>query len=80
MELSKDSAIPFNVFKDPYLLDIFGLRENYLEADLEKAILAENEEGQEEHCFPHFYQLNVRRCQKPNLLSLVTNKSKIIFK
>jgi predicted nuclease of restriction endonuclease-like (RecB) superfamily len=43
MELSKDSRIPFNVFKDPYLLDIFGLRENYLEADLEKAILAELE-------------------------------------
>jgi predicted nuclease of restriction endonuclease-like (RecB) superfamily len=30
-ELSKDSTIPFNVFKDPYLLDIFGLRDNYLE-------------------------------------------------
>ena len=38
-ELSEDSAIPFNVFKDPYLLDMFGLRENYLEADLEKAVL-----------------------------------------
>jgi predicted nuclease of restriction endonuclease-like (RecB) superfamily len=26
---------------DPYLLDVLGLRENYLEADSEKAILAE---------------------------------------
>jgi RecB family endonuclease NucS len=31
------------VFKDPYLLDILGLKENFLEADLEKAILAELE-------------------------------------
>jgi predicted nuclease of restriction endonuclease-like (RecB) superfamily len=35
--------VPFNVFKDPYLLDTFGLKENYLEADLEKAILADIE-------------------------------------
>jgi predicted nuclease of restriction endonuclease-like (RecB) superfamily len=42
-ELSEQSAVPFNVFKDPYLLDILGLKENYLEADLEKAILAELE-------------------------------------
>ena len=38
-EISEQSVIPFNVFKDPYLLDIFDLKENYLEADLEKAIL-----------------------------------------
>jgi len=37
--LSEDSIIPFNVFKDPYLLDMLGLKDNYLEADLEKAIL-----------------------------------------
>jgi len=42
-ELSHDSVIPFNVFKDPYLLDLFGLKENFLEADLEKAILSEIE-------------------------------------
>ena len=42
-ELSEQSALPFNVFKDPYLLDILGLKENYLEADLEGAILAELE-------------------------------------
>jgi predicted nuclease of restriction endonuclease-like (RecB) superfamily len=38
-ELGDGSAVPFNVFKDPYLLDMFGLKDNYLEADLEKAIL-----------------------------------------
>jgi len=38
-ELDEDSAVPFNVFKDPYLLDMFGLKDNYLESDLEKAIL-----------------------------------------
>ena len=43
MQLTEQSAVPFNVFKDPYLLDIFGLKENFLEADLEKAILTELE-------------------------------------
>ncbi|MCX6115036.1 MAG: PDDEXK nuclease domain-containing protein [Proteobacteria bacterium] len=37
--ITEKSAVPFNVFKDPYLLDVLGLKENYLEADLEKAIL-----------------------------------------
>jgi predicted nuclease of restriction endonuclease-like (RecB) superfamily len=41
--LTEESAVPFNIFKDPYLLDLFGLKENYLEADLEKAILTELE-------------------------------------
>jgi predicted nuclease of restriction endonuclease-like (RecB) superfamily len=41
--LTELSAIPFNVFKDPYLLDTLGLRDNYLEADLEKAILSDVE-------------------------------------
>jgi len=42
-QLTEVSAIPFNMFKDPYLLDVFGLKDNYLEADLEKAILADIE-------------------------------------
>jgi len=42
-ELSEHSAVPFNVFKDPYLLDVLGLKENFLEADLEKAVLIELE-------------------------------------
>ena len=42
-QLTEVSVIPFNMFKDPYLLDVFGLKENYLEADLEKAILADIE-------------------------------------
>jgi predicted nuclease of restriction endonuclease-like (RecB) superfamily len=42
-QLSEKSAVPFNVFKDPYLLDTLGLKENFLEADLEKAILTEVE-------------------------------------
>jgi len=37
------SVVPFNTFKDPYLLDTLGLKENFLEADLEKAILTELE-------------------------------------
>jgi predicted nuclease of restriction endonuclease-like (RecB) superfamily len=41
--LSNQGAVPFNVFKDPYLLDTLGLKENFLEADLEKAILTELE-------------------------------------
>jgi predicted nuclease of restriction endonuclease-like (RecB) superfamily len=42
-QLTDVSVVPFNAFKDPYLLDVFGLKENYLEADLEKAILADIE-------------------------------------
>jgi predicted nuclease of restriction endonuclease-like (RecB) superfamily len=42
-QLSVQSVVPFNVFKDPYLLDVLSLKENYLEADLEKAILADIE-------------------------------------
>ncbi|MCL2834152.1 MAG: PDDEXK nuclease domain-containing protein [Treponema sp.] len=42
-KLTDNSTVPFNVFKDPYLLDTLGLKDNYLEADLEKAILAELE-------------------------------------
>jgi predicted nuclease of restriction endonuclease-like (RecB) superfamily len=42
-EFAEQSTIPFNVFKDPYLLDVLGLKDNFLEADLEKAILTELE-------------------------------------
>ena len=42
-QLTEVSAVPFNMFKDPYLLDVYGLKENYLEDDLEKAILTDLE-------------------------------------
>jgi len=42
-QLSENSKVPFNVFKDPYLLDSLGLKDNFLEADLENAILLELE-------------------------------------
>ncbi|MCL2500416.1 MAG: PDDEXK nuclease domain-containing protein [Defluviitaleaceae bacterium] len=38
-----DKLVPFNVFKDPYLLDMYGLKDNFMEADLEKAILTDLE-------------------------------------
>jgi predicted nuclease of restriction endonuclease-like (RecB) superfamily len=41
--ISDKSVVPFNVFKDPYLLDTLALKENFLESDLEKAILKELE-------------------------------------
>ena len=43
VQLSENSSVPFNVFKDPYFLDFFGLKDNFVEADLEKAILTELE-------------------------------------
>jgi len=43
LQLTEVTEVPFNIFKDPYLLDVFGLKDNYLEADLEKAILADLE-------------------------------------
>ena len=42
-QLSDVSAVPFNMFKDPYLLDVLDLKENFPEADLENAILIELE-------------------------------------
>lgn len=43
LQMTEKSTVPFNVFKDPYLLDVLGLKENFLEADLEKAVLIELE-------------------------------------
>ena len=42
-QLSEASSVPMNTFKDPFLLDVLGLKENYLEADLELAILKDVE-------------------------------------
>jgi predicted nuclease of restriction endonuclease-like (RecB) superfamily len=41
--ITDPKSVPFNIFKDPYLLDTLGLKDNFLEADLEKAILTELE-------------------------------------
>jgi predicted nuclease of restriction endonuclease-like (RecB) superfamily len=43
VRLSLQSAIPFNTFKDPYILDFLNLKDGYLENDLEAAILQELE-------------------------------------
>jgi predicted nuclease of restriction endonuclease-like (RecB) superfamily len=37
--LPDEEIMPFNTFKDPYLLDMFGLSDKFLEKDLESAIL-----------------------------------------
>jgi len=42
-QISPASPIPVGTFKDPYLLDILGLKDEYLETDLEEAILRELE-------------------------------------
>jgi predicted nuclease of restriction endonuclease-like (RecB) superfamily len=42
-QLAPDSSVPRNTFKDPYLFDFLGLRNDYLENDLEAAILRELE-------------------------------------
>lgn len=42
-QLTDASAIPPDIFKDPYLLDVLGLHDGFLEADLEAAILRELE-------------------------------------
>jgi predicted nuclease of restriction endonuclease-like (RecB) superfamily len=38
-QISPASTLPTGVFKDPYLFDMLGLKDEYLEADLEEAIL-----------------------------------------
>jgi len=42
-QITSTSPIPVGTFKDPYLFDILGLKDDYLEADLEAAILRELE-------------------------------------
>jgi len=42
-QIVNEERVPFNTFKDPYLFDILGLKDDYLEADLEAAILRELE-------------------------------------
>jgi len=42
-QLSDESTVPFNTFKDPFLLDVLDLKDNYLEADIEQAICTDFE-------------------------------------
>ena len=42
-QIGNEAKVPLNMFKDPYLLDVLGLKDEYLEADLETAILRELE-------------------------------------
>lgn len=42
-QLTDDSAIALDTFKDPYLLDVLGLPDGFLESDLEAAVLRELE-------------------------------------
>lgn len=39
LQSNQSQVIPLNTFKDPYLLDFLGLRNDYLEKDIETAIL-----------------------------------------
>ena len=43
LQTGKNENIPINTFKDPYLLDFLGLQNNFLEKDIETAILHELE-------------------------------------
>ena len=42
-QITDTERIPLNAFKDPYLFDVLGLKDEYLESDLEEAILRELE-------------------------------------
>jgi predicted nuclease of restriction endonuclease-like (RecB) superfamily len=42
-QISSASFIPLGTFKDPYLFDVLGIKDEYLEADVEDAILRELE-------------------------------------
>ena len=42
-QISPLSQIPIGTFKDPYLFDVLGIKDEYLEADVEEAILRELE-------------------------------------
>jgi len=56
LQIKPNSDIPFNAFKDPYLLDTLDLKDSFLESDLEKAILLSLEKfimefGKGDFCF-----------------------------
>jgi len=42
-QATEQQIVPFNVFKDPYFLDMFNLPKNYDESDMENAIIRELE-------------------------------------
>jgi len=42
-QITSEERVPLNAFKDPYLFDILELKDEYIEADLEMAILRELE-------------------------------------
>ena len=42
-QISENSPIPVGTFKDPYIFDSMGIKDEYLEADLEEAIIRELE-------------------------------------
>jgi predicted nuclease of restriction endonuclease-like (RecB) superfamily len=42
-QISIGSPIPLGTFKDPYLFDLLGIKDEYLEVDVEEAILRELE-------------------------------------
>ena len=42
-QISTGSPIPTGTFKDPYLFDVLGIKDEYLESDVEEAILRELE-------------------------------------
>jgi predicted nuclease of restriction endonuclease-like (RecB) superfamily len=42
-QITDTERIPLNTFKDPYLFDILGIKDEYIEEDLEEAILRELE-------------------------------------
>jgi len=42
-QISARSTIPLGTFKDPYLFDLLGIKDKYLEGDVEEAILRELE-------------------------------------
>jgi len=56
LQIKPNGDIPFNAFKDPYLLDTLDLKDSFLEGDLEKAILLSLEKfimefGKGDFCF-----------------------------
>ena len=42
-QISSASPIPTGIFKDPYLFDVLGIKDEYIEEDVEEAILREIE-------------------------------------
>jgi predicted nuclease of restriction endonuclease-like (RecB) superfamily len=74
-QLTEASTVPFNSFKDQFLLEVLDLKENYLEGDLEQAIL----DGLEKFILEYGHGLTYSGTQKVMVMDGEVYKLDLLF-